>query len=149
MDELTADELTIWHAWTRASEVVRTRVAGDVTDATGLSDPDFGALTRLVEIGGGRLRQNALAESMGFHRSRLSHHLSRMEERGLVTRQPADGGVDVVATPVGRAAVKHARPAHAAAVRRHLVDLVPAADRESFLANLERLATGLTGKAPK
>jgi DNA-binding MarR family transcriptional regulator len=139
---LTDDELALWHAWKRASELVRTRVAADITEATGLSDPDFGVLTRVVEIGGGRLRQNALAESMGFHRSRLSHHLSRMEERGLITRHQADGGVEVVATPVGRAAVKQARPVHAAAVRRHLTRLVSDDHRAQLLADLERIAHG-------
>ena len=87
-----------------------------------LSDPDFGVLTRVVELGGGRMRQNQLAESMGCHRSRLSHHLSRMEQRGLVTREPADGGVDVIATASGAEAAAAARPVHAAAVRRHLLE---------------------------
>ncbi|WP_416069849.1 MarR family transcriptional regulator [Streptomyces sp. AK02-01A] len=84
--------------------------------------PDFGVLTRVVETGGGRLRQSRLAELMGVHRSRLSHHLTRMEERGLITRERAVGGVDVVVTDDGRRATERARPVHAAAVRRHLVD---------------------------
>ncbi|MEU3186271.1 MarR family transcriptional regulator [Streptomyces sp. NPDC006923] len=97
-------------------------------------------LTRVVETGGGRLRQSRLAELMGFHRSRLSHHLTRMEERGLTTREPAAGGVDVVVTDEGRRAAEKARPVHAAAVRRHLVDPLGAADHAAVLAILERLA---------
>ena len=142
MDRLTPEELELWHAWKLATESVRTLVAADIMAATGLSDPDFGVLTRVVELGQGRMRQNQLAESMGYHRSRLSHHLSRMEERGLVTREPASagGGVDVIATASGVAAVEAARPAHAAAVRRHLLEALAGSDLAAFRAALDRLA---------
>jgi DNA-binding MarR family transcriptional regulator len=132
----TSDEL--WHAWKRATETVRSRVAADITAATGLSDPDFGVLTRVVDAG--RMRQSALAESMGFHRSRLSHHLSRMRERGLITTEPAGNGVDVLATERGRALVQQARPVHAAAVRRYLLDPLNGLDTGNFLRALQRLA---------
>jgi DNA-binding MarR family transcriptional regulator len=135
---LKPSELALWHAWKRASETVRTRIAADIAAETGLSDPDFGVLTRVVELGGGRLRQSALAESMGFERSRLSHHLDRMVERGLITRERGTG-VEVVATPGGRAAIRRARPVHAAAVRRHLIGRL-GRDAAAFAAALERLA---------
>ena len=141
MDGLTPDDLALWHAWKRAAETVRTRVASDITAETGLSDPDFAVLTRVAELGDGVLRQNQLAESMGYHRSRLSHHLSRMEERGLVTRRQAGIGVEVVITEAGRTVVELARPAHAAAVRRHLLDPLADTDRAQFLADLELLAS--------
>src|SRR5271155_3995529 len=103
--------MTLWTSWKRASEGVRARVAADVLAATGLSDPDFGVLTRVVEIGDGSLRQSELAQSLGWHRSRLSHHLSRMEQRGLITRQAlAEGGVEIRVTDTGRAGVAEARP---------------------------------------
>jgi DNA-binding MarR family transcriptional regulator len=142
VDPLTAEELDLWQLWKIATESVRTLVAVDILAATGLSDPDFGVLTRVVELGGGRMRQNQLAESMGYHRSRLSHHLSRMEDRGLVAREPADGGVDVIATAAGAAAVAAARPVHAAAVRRHLLAPLNGCDQAAFRAALDRLAAG-------
>ncbi|QUQ65983.1 MarR family winged helix-turn-helix transcriptional regulator [Kutzneria sp. CA-103260] len=130
MDLLTEDELRFWHAWKHASETVRARVAEDISAATGLSDADFGILTRLVDLGegsqgGGSLRQNELAASLGWHRSRLSHQLTRMEQRDLIRRDPADGGVVVTITDRGTADVAAARPVHAAAVREHLLDFVP------------------------
>ena len=138
MDPLGPDELALWHAWKRAVERVRTRVAADITAETGLSDPDFTVLTRVAEDDG-RIRQNQLADWMGYHRSRLSHHLSRMEERGLVTRQQASVGVDVLITDAGLAAVTQARPVHAAAVRRHLLDPLSGIDREALRTSLELL----------
>ena len=143
MDRLTAAELDLWHAWKLATESVRTLVAADIMAETGLSDPDFGVLTRVVELGGGRMRQNQLAESMGYHRSRLSHHLTRMEERGLVTRAPADGGVDVIATASGAEAAAAARPVHATAVRRHLLEPLAGCDQAAFRVALDRLAAGI------
>jgi DNA-binding MarR family transcriptional regulator len=139
VQQLGSDEMALWHAWKRAAESVRGRVAADVTAATGLSDPDFGVLTRVVEVGGGRMRQNELADSMGFHRSRLSHHLSRMRERGLITTEPSGNGVEVIATELGHDLVGQARPVHAAAVRRHLIGPLDGLDRENFRLALERL----------
>ena len=137
--ELGPGEMALWHAWKAAADAVLARVAAEVTAETGLSGPDFAVLTRVAELGEGRLRQNRLAASTGFHRSRLSHHLARMEERALITREPADGGVDVLITEAGRAAGGKARPVHAAAVRRHLLSPLAGLDQGGFQAALDRL----------
>ncbi|HEY7486022.1 MAG TPA: MarR family winged helix-turn-helix transcriptional regulator [Streptosporangiaceae bacterium] len=139
MDLLTAEETRLWHAWKRASETVRARIAEDINAATGLSDPDFGILTRLIDLGGGTLRQNELAASMGWHRSRLSHQLTRMEQRGLLTRSPAGGGVNVTISQRGQGVTAAARPVHAAAVRRHLSGMLPPGDIHKITAILENL----------
>ena len=139
VEQLSGEEMALWQAWKLASESVRAHIAADIAAATGLSDPDFGVLTRVVEIGGGRMRQNQLAELMGFHRSRLSHHLGRMRDRGLITTEPAGNGVEVVATDTGKALVKQARPVHAAAVRRHLIDPLNGLDARKLLLALEKL----------
>ena len=137
---LTPDELAVWHAFKRAGESVRAVVAEEITRATGLSDPDFGIVTRLADAGGA-MRQNELAVSMGWHRSRLSHQLTRMADRGLIARGAAttSTGVQVAITDAGRAAARDARPVHAAAVRRHLLDRIPADDRTRFATLLEEL----------
>jgi DNA-binding MarR family transcriptional regulator len=142
MTALTPDELRLWHAWKRASDAVRARVGEEITAETGLSDPDFGVLSRLEDLGHGRLRQNELAASMGWHRSRLSHQLTRMEERGLIDREDVQRGVQVsvVITEAGRTAIATARPVHATAVRRHLAAHVPADQLPQFIAALESLA---------
>jgi DNA-binding MarR family transcriptional regulator len=101
MTQLNNDEMALWQAWKQAADTVRTLVAADITAETGLSDPDFGVLTRVVEIGHGRMRQSRLGVLMGFQRSRLSHHLTRMEARGLIKREPVSMGVDVVVTAAG------------------------------------------------
>jgi DNA-binding MarR family transcriptional regulator len=138
---LTEEETALWTQWKRASELVRARIVEEITAETGLSDPDFGVLTRVVEDGGGTMRQNQLATSMGYHRSRLSHHLTRMEERGLVTRRQSGDGVEVVVTDVGRQLAAKARPVHAAAVRRNLLNPLSRSERNTLGAVLEKLIT--------
>lgn len=120
---MSPEETAVWHAWKGMTETVRGLVARDIADATGLSDPDYGILSRLADLGGGRLRQHELAASMNWSKSRLSHQLSRMQGRGLIDRaRSVDGAVAVSITSAGREALGRARPVHAAAVRRHLLE---------------------------
>lgn len=139
MDPLTEPEAELWLAWQAATEAL-SQVSAEVAAESGLSEPDLTVLTRLQDIGRGRLRQSELAAETGWHRSRLSHHLKRMQERGLVDRSEVPGGVDVRLTTMGRAALHRARPVHADAVRRHLVQALPARDRERLLAILRKLS---------
>jgi DNA-binding MarR family transcriptional regulator len=129
-----------WQMWQRATEVVTSRVARDVAAATGLSGADYGVLSQLTELGRGTLRQQDLADAMGWHKSRLSHHLSRMELRALVRRnQTKANNVRVLITPVGTRALRAARPVQASAVKRHLMAKVPPAERRRWLEILARL----------
>ena len=70
----------------KATEAMMTGIDRDLQDATGLTGSDFAVLSRLVDLGGGELRQKDLAASIGWDKSRLSHHLTRMEERALLAR---------------------------------------------------------------
>lgn len=135
---LRDDEADLWAAWEAAQRAL-SQVSADVTAATGLSEPDFAVLTRLHETGGS-LRQSALGAATGWHRSRLSHHLRRMVDRGLVSREEVPGGVEVRITTMGRAAAVRARPVHADAVRRHLLRVLPVHDRDRLQELLQTLA---------
>ena len=119
---LSPRELRVWHAFQLMHEDVLGRVGRDISQTTGLSGPEFGVLSRLAAIGKGEIRQQALAEVMGWDKSRLSHQLTRMNERGLIERRSADGNaVLVVLTKAGREKLEAARPIHAESVRRNLL----------------------------
>lgn len=133
------DERSLWFAWKRAHDVVRLAVIEEVTAATGLSEPDIAVLLRLDEAGG-TLRQNRLGAALGWDRSRLSHQLTRMESRDMVSRRSVDGGVEVEMTKPGRDAIDAATPIHADAVRRHLLEPLGAGAIADFHAALGRLA---------
>jgi DNA-binding MarR family transcriptional regulator len=76
----------------------------------GISAADFDVLRSLADADGHRLRAGALAESLGWEKSRISHQVRRMAERGLVEREDcptdlrgtwvvlSDAGADAFAT---------------------------------------------------
>jgi DNA-binding MarR family transcriptional regulator len=119
---LSPRELRVWHAFRLMHEDVLGRVGRDIAQATGLSGPEFGVLSRLAVLGKGEMRQQALARVMDWDKSRLSHQLTRMQRRALIERRPGDGGtVLVVLTNHGREKLDAARPVHAESVRRNLL----------------------------
>ncbi|MEH0841765.1 MarR family transcriptional regulator [Micromonospora sp. CPCC 205711] len=127
-----------WRGYRRMRRLLDLQLARELMADAGLSEPDYDVLSDLSETPDGRLRLSELADRMLWSRSRLSHHLTRMQQRGLVIREECatDGRGSVVAlTPDGRRAIEAAAPAHVAAVRRHLIDLL----EPDELAALERL----------
>jgi DNA-binding MarR family transcriptional regulator len=103
-------------------EDVLGRVGRDIAQETGLSGSEFSVLSRLASLGKGQMRQQALATVMGWDKSRLSHQLTRMQQRSLIERHPTDGkAVLVVLTEHGREKLDAARPIHADSVRRNLL----------------------------
>jgi len=119
---LSPQELRVWHAFKVMGEEVLARVGRDLAVSAGLSGPEFGVLSRLASIGKGEMRQQDLARSMGWDKSRLSHQLTRMQERKLVERCEAEKRVVlVVLTKQGREKLEAARPIHAESVRRNLL----------------------------
>lgn len=87
---------------------------------SGLSLSDYTVMNALSREPGRRARLGALATTIGWERSRLSHHLQRMTRRGLVDRvaSQTDGrATDAVLTETGWAELRAAAPRHAAWVR--------------------------------
>src|ERR1700761_9397637 len=93
---LSPRELRIWYAFRSMGEDVLERVGRDIAQATGLSGPEFGVLSRLAAYGRGEMRQQELATVMAWEKSRLSHQLSRMEKRKLIERRAADGRATLI-----------------------------------------------------
>ncbi|NED10173.1 MarR family transcriptional regulator [Streptomyces sp. SID9124] len=123
-DWLTPDEERDWRAYLRMVTAVQVRTARDLA-ALGLSEPDYEVLSTLSERTDGTSTLHEQATKMGWSRSRLSRHASRMEARDLIRRapDPADGrGCLLALTPTGRQTLRDAAPRHVASVRRHFVD---------------------------
>ncbi|MER7590488.1 MarR family transcriptional regulator [Micromonospora sp. NPDC127501] len=135
-----------WRGYRRMRRLLDLELARELTQDAGLSEPDYDVLSDLSETPRGRLRLSELAHRMLWSRSRLSHHLSRMQQRGLVTREEcADDarGSIVVLTPAGRQAIESAAPGHVAAVRRHLIDLLTPAEVDALGALTHRVVDHL------
>lgn len=137
---LSTSDLDKWVGWKRATERVMREVAREIADATGLSAADFSVLTRLIEEGDGGLRQQVLADQLGWERSRLSRQLGRMESRNLVIRRVAGPERWIDATETGTETTARARVAHAHAVRKHLLEQVTMTDRPTFWNTINDIA---------
>ena len=119
--------------------------------ASGLSVQDYGVLVVLTSQPDGSIRSYELAARLGWEKSRLSHHIGRMQRRGLVTKQRCEvdrRGWFVAITPQGRSEIEAAAPGHLEDVRELFVDLLEPAQldvlgdiTETVLAHLDALST--------
>src|SRR5262245_42973896 len=124
---LDESEARAWRGYQRMRTLLTAQLARDLANDSGLSEPDYTVLSNLSEVEGHRWRLNELAARMLWSKSRLSHHIVRMQDRGLVTREECatDGrGAFVVLTKAGLRAIAKPAPAHVASVRRHLIDVL-------------------------
>jgi DNA-binding MarR family transcriptional regulator len=109
---------------------------------SGLSGPDYEILSALTATDGDCLPARELCAVLHWEKSRLSHQLRRMENDGLVGREPNPNDARstlVRLTPAGRAAIERAAPDHVAEVRRHFVDQFTAAELDTIATLHERL----------
>jgi DNA-binding MarR family transcriptional regulator len=124
---LDEGEARAWRGYLRMRTLLHAQIVRDLAREAGLSGPDYDVLSNVSEAPGRRARLGDLAARMAWSRSRLSHHITRMERRGLVTREDctSDGrGAFVVLTDTGWRAIQAAAPGHVASVRRHFIDLL-------------------------
>ena len=124
---LDETEERAWRGFRRMMTLLLPRIGRDLQVDSGLSDADYEVLSNLSESIHHDYRFKDLAERMLWSKSRLSHHLTRMEGRGLIRRTEDGGdgrGSMVVLTDRGYQAITEAAPAHVASVRRHFIDLL-------------------------
>lgn len=127
---LTDVEQAAWRNFISGSRRLLEALDQDLK-AQGLNHDDYGVLVALSESEGDRMRMSELADSAVESRSRLSHHVGRLETRGLVTREacPDDRrGSWAVLTPEGRATIEALAPHHVTGVRHYFLDQISADD---------------------
>jgi DNA-binding MarR family transcriptional regulator len=147
---LTAEEDRAWRGYRRMRSLLDLQITRDLARDSDLSDADYDVLSNLSEAQGRRARLNELADRMFWSKSRLSHHLTRMQQRGLVAREEcvddARGAV-IVLTPAGLRTIKAAAPHHVESVRRSFIDLL-SDEQIAVLADIaERVVGRLEGIA--
>ena len=121
----TRNELQTWREFIETTEALRSVLAARLHRDTGLSPGDYAVLLALTEADDHRMRSSSLATRIGWERSRLSHHLGRMERRRLIRREEcaADNrGAEVVLEPAGAEAFFAATVPHLRAVHELFVD---------------------------
>ena len=142
----------LWRCWVALNSQLPAALHRQLQADAELSLQDFEVLVHLTDTADGRVRVSDLAGCMGWERSRLSHHVKRMEGRGLVQRQECfeDGrGAFVTLTPTGREAIEHAAPGHARTVRELVFTSLTEEELDAVTTFAERvlgrLEDGLVG----
>ena len=133
---LSDSEQRAWRALQQFGAPLAAALNRRLLAESALSSADYQVLVVLTETDGGVLRAGELGRATGWEKSRLSHHLRRMESRGLVRREECltDGrGLLVVITEAGRQAIADAAPGHVAAVRDLVID-TPTSEQLRVLA---------------
>ena len=147
---LTAQEQRVWRRWLTLNARLSAALHKELQDDAGLSMPDFEVLVHLTDSPEGRIRVTDLARLLQWERSRVSHHVTRMERRRLVQRVECaeDGrGAFIVITPQGRAAIEQAAPGHVKTVRRLVFDALSPEDLDAFATIIEKALTQLDNQA--
>jgi DNA-binding MarR family transcriptional regulator len=124
---LDPHEQAVWRRWLFSQRHLMVQLTRSLAEESGLSMPDYEVLVMLTDTPEGRVRMAVLADKLEWERSRLSHHIRRMEARGLVERRECqeDGrGAFVGITPLGQRTIERAAPGHVSAVRRHFIDVL-------------------------
>jgi DNA-binding MarR family transcriptional regulator len=113
---------------------------------SGLSLADYHVLNALNNRPDHAPQVTDLAAFIGWERSRLSHHLRRLCNRGLAKRIQSKGdrrATDAVLTAKGMSAVVAAKPGHAALVRGLFFDALPDELLSPFTEALEHIEASL------
>ncbi|WP_214402209.1 MarR family winged helix-turn-helix transcriptional regulator [Pseudonocardia lacus] len=144
---LSAREEHMWRGWLRLNAELNATLQRELLD-DGLSMPDYDVLVSLTDSPDGRVRVTDLARELYWERSRVSHHVTRMQKRGLVERVECseDGrGAFVAVTAAGRAAIERAAPGHVRAVRRLVFDALTGEEVARLDATIDALLARIDG----
>lgn len=137
---LRDDEQAAWRGLLQMTSRLNAQLNRQLQEANRLSLADYDVLVPLSEAADSQLRVFELAEVLHWEQSRLSHHLARMQRRGLIARRdcPTDRrGAFITLTDAGLAAITAAAPGHVAAVRRLVFDGLTA-EQVKVLADITR-----------
>jgi DNA-binding MarR family transcriptional regulator len=132
---LSDPQAAAWANYQRMRLRLAERLNRDLAHKTGLSEADFEILSALTESPNESVRALALRCGLEWEKSRLSHQLRRMEERGLITREECaedNRGSVIRVTDAGRKRAAEARLHYEQAVRRYVTDVLTAEQLEAL-----------------
>ena len=125
-----------WRAFHKLRGQLLPHLAKNITENTGLTPSEFFLLITLIDSPMATLHSYEIAEKLDWEKSRVSHQITRMEERGLVIRSacPSDARSCLVElTPSGRKYLKKALPNHFEDVKHCFADLLTAAQLDTLI----------------
>lgn len=144
---LDDDELATWLPIIRFVQLLPQVLDRALKDEVGLNHARYAILVTLAGQGEGAVTMTELARIAGLSRSRLSHALDSLEERGWVARTSCSTDkrtLSATLTPAGREMLRAAAPVHVAQIRELILDPLSAEDRERLQDILGTLLPGVT-----
>jgi len=125
--ELNPDEKELWRSFYVMRRQLEVTLERRLQSDAGISGADYEILIALANEPTQRLRAGQIGDIIGWEKSRVSHQISRMEQRELVKREECGDdarGVWVVLTEDGNRAVLNAAADRAEAVRQYFFDVL-------------------------
>ena len=124
---LTTAEVDSWLSVVRMMTWLPWSIDQQLRRDSNLGMVEYQVLAMLSQSPERRMRMSSLAEVTNASLSRLSHLVTRLEERGLVRREPdpADGRfTNAILTDQGFQRLAEAAPGHVAHVRSLVIDVL-------------------------
>jgi DNA-binding MarR family transcriptional regulator len=137
------ERLAVWRSFLAAHAAIVRELEHELLAERDLALGWYEVLLHLQEAGG-RVRMQQLANRLVVAKSSLTRMVDRMEEAGLVVRQPCedDGrGLEAVITREGREALRRAAPTHLRGVQEHFAGQLT----DSDVVALQRVFAKLPG----
>ena len=128
---LTADQLSAWKKLIAVVELLPGALESQLRRDADLSHFEYFTMAMLSEAPEHTLRMTALASLTNSTLARLSHVVSRLEEKDFVSRKPCSDdrrATNAALTANGWAKVVAAAPGHVATVRQIVIDPLTATD---------------------
>jgi DNA-binding MarR family transcriptional regulator len=147
---MTTRELATWRSFIDTTTELRRLLSVQLATDSNLSPGDYSVLLALSEAQERRLRSSELAAAIDWERSRLSHHLGRMEKRGLIKRVECltdSRGAEVVLTEDGARIFRGATTPHTRAIKQYFADALTPEQFESLDEILDTLNRHLSSDA--
>ena len=151
---LSREQQRAWRAYVEATRLLQDSLDAQLQADAGMPHAYYEILVRLSETPDRRLRMAELATGTQSSRSRVSHAVTRLEERGWVRREACESdrrGQNAVLTDEGFAALAAAAPGHVAQVRATVIDALSTAqlralaDASTTIAEAVRATEERTG----
>jgi DNA-binding MarR family transcriptional regulator len=143
---LTVEEQRAWRDYLDVMRRLMERLNRQLVSDSGMTLAEYEVLVQLSEASQRRLRMSELADLVVHSRSRLTHTVTRLENRGFVVREDcADDrrGILCVLLDDGFAALEAAAPGHVEAVRAIVFDPLEVADIQALGVAMSKVRAGL------
>jgi DNA-binding MarR family transcriptional regulator len=145
-EAFSPEEFAAWRGLIRLRETVMREIDRRLRDHDLVSLADYGVLITLVTAPGLKLRMSDLGAQRMLTPSGITRVVVRLEERGLVRREPdpADGRAAFAAlTRPGLEALRRAQVVHHATVRELYLDRLTRHELDRFARLLEKALPGV------